>query len=67
VPYSYFVYVGTKTHQESTEPVNAMALSPATRSYTLKGLKKLTGYFIVMRAANALGTGAASNQVSAIA
>jgi len=60
----YFVYFGTTSGKESTSSV---ALSPATRSYTLKGLKKSTRYYVIVRAKNALGLGAKSNQVSAVA
>jgi hypothetical protein len=60
----YFVYFGTTSGKESTSSV---ALSAATRSYTLKGLKKSTRYYVIVRAKNALGLGAKSNQVSAVA
>jgi hypothetical protein len=62
----YFIYLGTKSGKESSKPVNAEALSPSTRSYVLRGLRKSTRYYLFVRAQNAVGLGTPSNQVSAI-
>jgi hypothetical protein len=62
----YFVYLGTKSGKESPKPVNAKALSPTTRSYVVKGLKKSVRYYLFVRARNAVGLGGPSKQASAV-
>jgi len=60
----YEVYVGTASGQESGTPVNG-ALITAT-SYAVTGLTDGTTYYFVVKAANAVGLSAASNQASAV-
>jgi hypothetical protein len=60
----YFIYFGTKSGKESPKPVNAKALSPTTRSYVVKGLKKSVRYYLFVRARNAAGLGAPANRAS---
>ena len=58
----YNIYVGTATGAESGTPVNA---SPVIgTSYTVTGLVNGTPYFFVVKAVNAVGESAASNEAS---
>jgi predicted phage tail protein len=61
----YDVYVGTVSGKEATKPVNATRILGL--SYVVTALKTGTTYFFIVKAVNAAGLGAASNQVSAIA
>ena len=61
----YDVYEGTRSGGESTKPVNASPLSASTRSYAIGALRNGTAYYFEVRATNAAGLGAASNQAVA--
>jgi hypothetical protein len=61
----YNVYLGTVSGLESPVPVNASPLAASARSYTVLGLDDATGYVFVVRALNALGAGAPSNEAAA--
>jgi titin len=58
----YNVYMGKTSGGESTKPINA-SLLPST-SYLVTGLKNGKTYYFIVKAANAVGVGAASNQSS---
>jgi predicted phage tail protein len=60
----YNVYEGTTSGGESTTPVNGGTLITGT-SYTVKGLTNGTTYYFTVKAVNAAGSSAASNQASA--
>ncbi|MGH9171745.1 MAG: fibronectin type III domain-containing protein, partial [Acidimicrobiales bacterium] len=62
---AYEIYEATTSGHEGANPVNAYDLRASTRSYVVTGLKNGTKYYFVVKAVNALGTGAASKQVSA--
>ncbi len=62
----YDVYEGTKLGHESTKPLTVKPLAPSVFSYTVRGLKAHVRYYFVVKAVNAVGTGAASNQASAV-
>jgi hypothetical protein len=61
----YDVYEGSKPGHEATKPVNAKPLSSATRSFAVTKLKQHAKYYFVVKAANAIGMGQASKEVSA--
>lgn len=58
----YNVYVGHSSHRESTKPVNPRPIT--SHSFVFRG-KKGYDYYLVVKAVNKIGVGAASNQVSA--
>jgi hypothetical protein len=60
----YWVYVGTASGAESATPVNQAAATAA--SYAVTGLTDGTKYYFKVKAQNAAGTSAASNEASAI-
>ncbi|MGD0320646.1 MAG: fibronectin type III domain-containing protein [Acidimicrobiales bacterium] len=60
----YNVYEGTRSGHESTTPVNGSTLITGT-SYTVKGLTNGTTYYFTVKAVNAAGSSAASNEASA--
>ena len=62
----YDVFEGTKSGHESSTPLNASPLSAHADSYVVTGLKKGHRYYFIVRAVNAAGVGAPSNQVSAV-
>jgi len=61
----YDVYVGTTAGGESSTPANAEPLSAATTSYAVSPLTNGTTYYFTVKALNAVGSSAASNEVSA--
>jgi hypothetical protein len=61
----YNVYKGTALGGESTTPVNTTPLAPAARSYTVTGLTHGTRYYFTVKAINAIGPSAPSNEASA--
>ncbi len=63
----YNVYKGTVSGGESSTPVNPSPLSPSATSYSATGLTTGTRYYFIVKAINANGTSAASNEASAIA
>lgn len=61
----YDVYLGTTSRGQSGTPVNAAPLSPDATSFTATGLSNGTRYFFTVKAINASGHSAASNEASA--
>jgi uncharacterized protein YkwD len=59
------VYKGTSPGGESGTPVNASPLSPSATSYTVNGLANGTTYRFTVKAVNAVGKSAPSNEVAA--
>jgi len=62
----YDVFDSTKSGEEGTKPINSTPLSSGARSFTKTGLAKGVRIYFVVKAVNAAGLGAASNQVSAV-
>jgi predicted phage tail protein len=62
----YNVYEGTVSGGESATPVNSSPLSATATSYAATGLANGTKYFFILKAINAIGTSAASSEVSAL-
>jgi predicted phage tail protein len=62
----YNVYEGTSSGGESTTPVNGATLI-TTASYTVSGLGNGKTYYFTVKAVNAVGSSAASNQASVVA
>ena len=61
----YNVYEGTLPGGESATPVNAKPLAATATSYTVAGLANATDYYFTVKAINAVGVGAPSNEASA--
>ena len=61
----YDVYEGATPGGESLTPINATPLAATATSYTVSGLHDGTPYFFTVKAINAVGASAASNEVSA--
>lgn len=61
----YNVYIGTTRGGESGTPVNASPISAHATHYTVTGLESGTKYYFRVKAINAVGVGAPSNEVSA--
>src|SRR3954451_4854438 len=61
----YNVYEGTAPGEESSTPVNPEPLPPSATSFEATGLTDRTTYSFVVKAINALGEGAPSNEASA--
>ena len=61
----YNVYEGTSSGGESAKPVNATPLPKTATSYTLDTLANGTTYYFTVKAANGIGTSAASKEASA--
>jgi hypothetical protein len=62
----YNVYKGTVATGESGTPVNSAPLAASATTYTVTGLKNEQGYYFTVKAINALGLGAPSNEASAV-
>jgi uncharacterized protein YkwD len=58
----YNVYRGTTPNGESGTPVNSAPLAASATTYTATGLKNAKNYYFVVKAINAIGTGAPSNE-----
>ena len=61
----YEIYEGTRSGGETTTPLTATPLPATARSYQVKGLADTTTYYFVVRAVNAAGSSAASDETSA--
>ena len=61
----YNVYRGTTAGGESAIPVNSKPLTAATTSYKVTGLHNAVRYVFTVKAINAKGAGAASNEAAA--
>ena len=62
----YNVYKGTVATGESGTPVNSAPLAASATTYTVTGLKNEQGYYFIVKAINAVGLGAPSNEASAV-
>ena len=51
---------------KSGTPVNSAPLAASARTYTVTGLKNAQAYYFTVKAINAIGTGAPSNEAGAI-
>jgi hypothetical protein len=61
----YDVFVGTKAGHESSRPVNRTPLSRHATGFAVRDLRPGTTYYVVVKAINAVGRGARSNEVHA--
>ena len=61
----YNVYEGTSAGGESATPLNDTPLDPSATSFLVPNLTNGTQYFFVVKAVNAVGEGAASNEADA--
>jgi predicted phage tail protein len=61
----YNIYVGTTPGGETSTPVNTMPLGADVRSFTVRNLAVGTQYYFTVKAINAIGESAASNEGSA--
>jgi hypothetical protein len=61
----YQIYAGTRAGGESSTPLTAAPLPAAARSFAVKGLTNASTYYFTVRAVNAVGSSAATQEVSA--
>ena len=61
----YNVYKATTAGGESNTPVNSSPLASTARTFTVTGLTNAVGYYFTVKAVNAIGVGAPSNEASA--
>jgi titin len=63
----YDVFEGTTPGGESSVPLNKTLLAPTAKGHTMKGLTTGTRYYFTVKALNAVGPGAASDEASVVA
>jgi titin len=63
----YDVFEGTTPGGESSIPLIKTLLAPTAKGYTVKGLTTGTRYYFTVKALNAVGPGAPSDEASVVA